>query len=122
MRQTLPKNERLSRKKLIKVLFEKGLSQKLYPIRLIYLPHPENSGTHQALFSVSKKNYKRAVDRNRLKRQMREAYRLNKHIITCNQELKVPFLLAYIYIGKEKLSYGQIEEKIIISLHRLLKS
>lgn len=52
---------------------------------------------------------------------MREAYRLHKHIISYNPSIKVPFLLAYIYIGKEKQAYQHIESKIKYSLARLIK-
>jgi len=87
----------------------------------IYLPYPEGD-THQVLFTVPRRLFKKAVDRNRIRRQMREAYRTNKHIITYKEQIDVPFLLGYVYIGKLKMPYQKIEEKIIASLHRLPKS
>ncbi len=121
MRHTFHKTERLHSKKLIRLLFEKGIRQNLYPFLLIYLPHPEGD-THQVLFTVPKRTFKKAVDRNRIRRQMREAYRINKHIITSNEQLTIPFLIGYVYIGKLKLPYEKVEGKIIASLHRLSKS
>jgi ribonuclease P protein component len=118
VRHTFHKAERLHSKKLIRLLFEKGIIQKLYPLLFMYLPYPEGD-THQVLFSVPRKNFKKAVDRNRIRRQMREAYRINKHIITSNEEVSIPFLIGYVYIGKLKLPYQKVEEKILISLHRL---
>ena len=71
------------------------------------------------MISVSKRYFKRAVDRNRLKRQVREAYRLNKRILTQHQE-QAPRLLAIIYIGKEKKSFDTIQKKLISGLERCL--
>jgi ribonuclease P protein component len=85
------------------------------------MPHREGS-MHQVLFTVPKRNFKKAVDRNRIRRQMREAFRINKHIITFNEQLAIPFLIGYVYIGKLKLPYQKVEGKIIASLHRLSKS
>jgi ribonuclease P protein component len=121
VRHTFHKAERLHSKKLIRLLFEKGIRQKLYPLLFIYLPYPEGN-THQVLFSVPRKNFKKAVDRNRIRRQMREAYRINKHIITSHEAPSIPFLIGYVYIGKIKLPYKKVEEKILTSLHRLSKS
>ncbi|MFP4091268.1 MAG: ribonuclease P protein component [Cyclobacteriaceae bacterium] len=121
MRHTLSKHERLHSKKLIGQLFKEGKSISLYPIRLVYLPQQAVS-SHQVLFSVSRRHYKKAVDRNRLKRQMREAYRQHKELITYTSGERVHFLLGYIYIGKEKYPYQHIETKIVESLYRLKNS
>ena len=120
MRKTFPKREKLTHKKQIGELFRQGKSVVLYPIRFIYLPVSDQS-CHQVLFSVPKRNFKKAVDRNRIKRQMREAYRLHKHLIPYNPNNNVRFLLAYIYIGKQKVAYQRIETKINESLNRLIK-
>ena len=74
------------------------------------------------LFSVPRRNFKKAVDRNLLKRRMREAYRQHKHLITYKPGEGVHFLLGYIYIAREIQSYQRIETKIIDSLYRLNKS
>ena len=78
----LKKTERLCSKKAIDALFigtdNKSLSA--YPIRVVYR-HTEEAG-FRILVSVSKKRFRHAVDRNRVKRQLREAYRLNKHLLS----------------------------------------
>jgi ribonuclease P protein component len=82
MNSQLPKNERLHSKKLIKELFDKGSSFFLYPFKVMVLDiNIDIQETNQVLFSVSKKKLKKAVDRNLIKRRMREAYRLNKQIL-----------------------------------------
>lgn len=120
MRNTFPKRERLHSKKLIEKLFKEGKSVKLYPLRFIYLPLPEAEHT-QVVFSVPRRNFKKAVDRNRIKRQMREAYRIHKSTITYNPLIDISFLLGYVYIAKEKQAYRIVESKIKDSLDRLTK-
>jgi ribonuclease P protein component len=103
------KEERLSREIWIKELFEKGSSFNLYPFRIIFLDHPDqNYSSHQVLISVSIRNFKEAVDRNQLKRRIREAYRLNKQLMTSGSKL----LIAYIYNGKEKETFARIESSV----------
>jgi len=119
--RSFPKAERLCSKKLISQLFAKGSAFNLYPLRFVFLkaetPLPEFP---EVLISVSKKYFKRAHDRNRLKRQIREAYRLNKHKIMSEngQSLSV---LGIVYIGKEKNKYQLIEKKLNLGLERLVK-
>ncbi|WPP48069.1 ribonuclease P protein component [Catalinimonas niigatensis] len=116
----MPKHERLSSKKLIASLFKEGKAYTRYPIRLIYLP-VKDTASHQVLFTVPRRSFKKAVDRNLLKRQMREAYRQHKQLITYKSSGDVHFLLGYIYIAREKFAYQQIETKIVESLYRLKK-
>ena len=117
---TFSKEERLCSKRLISLLFSKGSSFNLYPLRFIYYaPQEDLPGQTQLLISVSKRYYKRATDRNRLKRQIREAYRLNKHTLSQHQE-QAPRLLAILYIGKEKKSFDTIQKKLISGLERCL--
>ena len=70
---------------------------------------------HQVLISVSKKNFKRAVDRNLIKRRIRESYRLNKNLLTGRNKL----LIAYIYSIKEILPLAQIQERLVRTFKRL---
>ena len=113
---TLNKSERLSSKKLIKELFDKGSSFYLYPFKVYFLRQTPEEDHNQILFSVSKRNFKRAVDRNLLKRRMREAYRLNKQSLSDETSL----LIAYIYTSKKILNYSEIEDKLKQTLNRLL--
>lgn len=79
---TLGRSERLKSEKSINGLFETGSSLSAHPIRLIYQTKPSVDNFPVKIgFAVPKKNFKRAVDRNLLKRRMREAYRLNKHFL-----------------------------------------
>jgi len=119
---SFPREERLRSKKLISELFRTGSSFNLYPLRFVLLKHPEHSETPaQVLISVSKKYFKKAVDRNRLKRQIREAYRLNKYILHPEGKTIVA-VLGIIYIGKEKNTFTIIRKKLISGLERSLTS
>ena len=78
-RYTLGKTERLKSRKTIDGLFKNGKSFSLFPFRVVYLyPEAPASGILQAGFNVSKRYFKKAVDRNRIKRLMKESYRLQK--------------------------------------------
>ncbi|MCF6359156.1 MAG: ribonuclease P protein component [Cyclobacteriaceae bacterium] len=117
VRYTFTKAEILSSKKDIQELFKNGSSFYLYPFKVVTLPNPEVE-QHQVLFSVPKRIFKHAVDRNLLKRRMREAYRLHKHLLPT--ELKV-LNIAYIYTSKEILDYTSITNPLEQSLIRIHK-
>jgi ribonuclease P protein component len=111
------KAERLSKEKDIQELFEKGSSFYLFPFKVITMPADGPSQFHQILISVSRRNFKKAVDRNRLKRQIREAYRLNKHLLPsglCNR-------IGLIYTHKEMLASSEISVKMVHVLKRICK-
>ncbi|QNF35789.1 ribonuclease P protein component [Adhaeribacter swui] len=112
------KEERLCSKKLIEQLFHEGSSFNLYPLRFIYVKQPAPAAMiPQVLISVSKRNFKKAVDRNRLKRQIREAYRLHKSILFPAGQSTLQ-LLGILYIAKEKKPFNIIEKKLISGLER----
>ena len=112
-----PKKERLSSKKLIKELFDKGSSFYLHPYKVFFLPQPDDGpANHQVLITVPKKLFKRASTRNLIKRRIREAYRLNKHLLEIRDFY---FLIGYIYVGKEVAEYKSMEDKLIETLLRL---
>src|SRR5258705_5344321 len=111
---TFKKSERLSQKKLIQVLFDKGSSVYLHPFKVFFLP--SEKPTHQLLISVPKNIFKRAVDRNTIKRRIREGYRLNKTKLHSDKF----FSIAYIYTAKEILPSPLVHQKIVLSFDKLI--
>ena len=113
------KNERLCSKKVIDKLFAEGKSVFVYPIKIVYLenPLPLNNQV-QAAFTVGKRNFKKAVQRNLIKRRMREAYRLNKQKLYDEMSEK-QLAVFFIYTGKTILEYKQIETAIIKGIKKL---
>jgi ribonuclease P protein component len=113
--QTFTKEERLCNKRLIDGLFHSGSSFLCYPFKAswLFIDEPQQAPA-QILFSVSKKRFKRAVDRNLIKRRMREAYRLNKQIqlydLLTSAEKRI--VLSVGYIGKEIADYTFMEKKM----------
>ena len=113
--QKFTKQERLHKEKLIEELFSKGSSFYLFPFRVHFMPNPDAIYLHnQVLISVSKRNFKKATDRNLIKRRVREAFRLNKFAIAAPQKL----LIAYIYTAKEILTFAQIQERLVKTFNR----
>ena len=111
MKFTLGKQERLKSRKLIEKLYKEGDSVKSFPIRMIYLQTEHTSNfPAQVGVSVGKRNFKKAPDRNRLKRLMRETYRLQKNIIYDNIEKPYVFMISY--IGKEEKPYEELYSKM----------
>ncbi|MEN8789546.1 MAG: ribonuclease P protein component [Flavobacteriaceae bacterium] len=105
------KQEKLKSRKTIELLFQKGNSITQYPLKLYYLPADKNQEVRvKTAVSVPKRNFKKAADRNRVKRLLREAYRLNKHLIFNNIEGNFAFLI--LYLGKELPAYGEIENSL----------
>jgi ribonuclease P protein component len=112
MQFTYPKKEKLKSKTTIDLLFSEGNSVSKFPLRLVYVENKEENAELMKMgVSVSKKYFKKAVDRNYFKRVLRETYRLNKHILIDN--LEKPYAFMFFYQTKERLSYQEIEEKTI---------
>jgi ribonuclease P protein component len=121
MRNTFRKQERLKRKNLIANLFASGESTSVFPLKVIYLAYEHESPYKiQAGVSVSKRNFKKAVDRNRIKRLMRESYRKNKHLIYNNEDTK-KHIIMFIYQTSDKISYEQMELKMKQLIHKFLQ-
>ena len=119
MNFTYPKNERLKSKTTIGLLFSEGKSVSKYPLRLVYRQAEADSGEKIKIgVSVSKKYFKRAVDRNYFKRVLRETYRLNKHLLWEN--VQQPYSLMFFYQTKDKLSYEEINTKTIQLFEKFL--
>ena len=121
MQQTYNKEERLKKKILITQLFKEGKSLTVFPIKLVYL-ETEHDGPYklQAGVSVAKRNFKKAVDRNKIKRLLREVYRKNKFLIYQSKHTK-KHIFMFIYLGKKEMEYILLEEKMITLLHKFLK-
>ena len=108
---TYPQKEKLKSRKLIDKLFTEGKSVSVYPLRMVYLSTALNGDIlAKTGVSVSKRNFKKAPDRNRIKRLLREAYRLNKATYFNNLSTQHAFMI--LYIGKEKPTFLQVETKM----------
>lgn len=121
--QTFNKSERLCNKKIIEHLYKQGNSFIEYPFKVIWLNVLlPSSNTVQLLINVSTRKYKKAVDRNYIKRLIRESYRRNKNDFCSNiSKNNIPLTFALTYISKSILSYQEIENKIILILQHLQK-
>jgi len=129
--QGFKKSERLASRTIIKEVFEKGKSFSNYPLKIVFLETNIDCKLQvadcklQILISVPKRNFKKAVDRNKIKRRIREAYRKNKLQITdCKLQIENPiprsrdeirnsFAVMLIYAAKEIVSYKEIEKSVI---------
>jgi len=111
MKNTLGKQERLKSKKLIEKLYTEGNSVKTFPLRMMFVQTAHTSDFPcQVGVSVAKRNFKKAPDRNRLKRLMRETYRLQKEIVYNN--LEQPYVFMISYIGREEIKYEELYPKM----------
>lgn len=121
MDSSYPKEEKLKSKKIIDLLFSEGKSVSKYPLRLVYVAHDfEDDAPLKMGVSVSKKYFKKAVDRNYFKRVLRECYRLNKHLLTENLESK--YCCMFFYQTKDRLEYHEINEKTVQLFEKFIKT
>tara|TARA_B100000497_G_scaffold106924_1_gene124137 strand:- start:435 stop:803 length:369 start_codon:yes stop_codon:yes gene_type:complete len=111
---TFSREERLKSKETLASLFSKGSHFVFPPLHVRYRYIPSNKSSVQVAFTVPKKKFKRAVDRNLLKRRMREAYRLNKSLIEEKNQSKLKELsIIFIYSSQEILSTEKIESAML---------
>lgn len=120
-RLSFTKDERLCSEILIDEIFKNGKKQKSFPFIATYLPVDSSecdwASQVRIVISIPKKRVKLAVKRNRLKRQIKEAYRLNKSIFYSQlRDKETNLALFLIYVGKEKENYNFIEKKLKVLL------
>ena len=118
------KQERLGSRKILENIFETGKAINEFPFRLLWIESPvEEKKILKIAISVPKKKIKRAVDRNKIKRLIKESYRLNKHTILSTIETSgKKFSAIIIFTGKEEMTYKETEAKIILTLHRFVQA
>ena len=123
--ETFHKQERIVSRKQIETLFSGGTSQSLsaFPLRVVFMTQALSPGEApvQILISVPKKHFKHAVDRNRVKRQVREAYRLNKAILyDALQPTPTTHLsLAFIWLSNQHYPMPVVAQRVVSLLHRI---
>lgn len=120
---TLPKEERLSLKRYLDMLFEQGQSFVAYPLRVVYLCTEETLPARASIvISVPKKKFKRAVKRNHVKRLVRECYRVHKYeLIDPLTEKNKYLMIAFIFVGKELPLFADMEKGINKAVRLLLE-
>lgn len=123
-RYTFGKYERLTSRKLISLLFEQGKSFVVYPFRIVYFVYPSGKNfSVKAGFTVSKKRFKKAAYRNRIKRQMKEAYRRNKYFFYEQLHQKdCTLVIMFIFIAEKCMSSHVIENKMAKTIYDLSKN
>lgn len=119
---TLRKAERLNSQLIIGKMFEGGVAKSfsVFPLRIVYMPLESEDVPVKILISVSKRRFKRAVKRNRIKRQIREVYRKNKHELSdMLSKRKQSLAIAFIYLSDELIASSELEEKMKTALARI---
>ena len=123
------KRERIVSKRLMEQLFENGRSHSLtvFPLRAVYQVLGDSQTTNtqysspitQILVSVSKRHFKHAVDRNRVKRQIREAYRLNKQLLSDSLPQGCQLAIAFIWMTGEHIPSARVTKSVTTILHKI---
>lgn len=121
-KNTLNKSELLSLRKVISDTFEKRNAISNFPFKIIInetpLPTPKPA---QALFTVPKRNFKLAVDRNLMRRRIKEAYRKNKHeLYQVLEDQNLQIAIIIIYISRKEMPYDEVEEKLIQAIQKII--
>lgn len=121
IRNTFRKSERLTSKKAFEQLFAKGKSLVNSPFRLVWQKTASGTSPFKLGISVPKRSFAKAVERNKLKRRIREAFRKNKHeLYEVLKKKDLTLEAMIIYTSKEELPYSEIEKKMIVSLQKLI--
>ena len=120
---TYDATEKLKSRKVLQALFATGKSFQVFPLKIFYMPVTEQAVTGiRAGVGVSARNFRKAVDRNRIKRLLREVYRLHKGDLQISlQEKNRQVAVFFLYLGKELPEYALLEEKMKNALHKLAK-
>lgn len=118
---TLSKKDRLKSRKLLSLTFSEGKSIQAYPVRAFFTLAPEDTGQIKIAFAVPKKHFRRAVDRNRIKRLLREAYRLNQYVLKENWSGENGLNIVFLYYPREILPFQVFEKAAIKLLRRLAR-
>lgn len=114
------KEERVKGAKRVDAIFEKGKSFISYPLRVVYLEHEQSESTScSILVSVPKKRIKKAVHRNRIKRLVRESYRLNRALINKLELDQQPIDVAFIYVKDTATNFNEIDKAIKKALNQI---
>ena len=114
------KKDKLKSQKVIETLFSEGESITVFPLRLVYLKTDfEDESTLKTGVSVSKRNFKNAVDRNRIKRLLRETFRLNKSAYFNN--ICDSYALMILYISKSGKDFESVDKKMKQLLEAFVK-
>ena len=119
MNNKYTKKDKLKNKKRIEKLFTEGNSVLVFPLRLVFLEVGENDSGTKVGVSVSKKHFKSAISRNRIKRLIREVYRLNKSVYFNN--ITTQYALMILYIGNHKPTFQQINEAMSLLFEKFNK-
>lgn len=124
-RFTLQAVERLQLRKQIETLFHTGEAFSVFPLRVVYLqgkrsetePSPVRMG-----FSIPKKRVKKAVDRNRVRRLLKEAWRLQKHALYQKVDAATQLHCFFIFTGKEELTFPEAEKTVKKAIGKLIQA
>lgn len=122
---TLGKKERIAGKKLVETLFKGGVSRSMscYPLRAVYALAPTDSdgSSMKMMVSVPKRCFRRAVKRNRVKRQVREAYRMQKSLVSqlMDKHPQQTLAIAFIWLSDQLFDSKYIEQRVATLLNRI---
>jgi len=115
---SLQQEEVLKSRIAISELFRKGKRFKSYPVQVIWMKVTEKEGGSKVMFSVPKRYFKLAVDRNRIKRQLREIYRLEKPNL--QEGISGSYHMALLYLSKDKMEFSEIQSRANKSFQKIL--